>query len=161
MIDKGSRYQLKIDYYGSIPQIFIKQNIQGIQMREPNQSMCTGCSRVFPALFLMLLAAYTGEPYDNIEILVGKTMRPGGRAGTTFFMGDCNYVANHKYQDVSQGVRLKGCPPTIDEIIRVFNKHRISLKEESNTRFFMHKGKVYDKLGYPYEDYYFSSRSSP
>jgi uncharacterized protein (DUF362 family) len=48
---------------GLAPEIFVKQNVKGVQMRDPGQSMCTGCSKVFPALVMMLLAAYTGELY--------------------------------------------------------------------------------------------------
>ncbi|MBW1702563.1 MAG: DUF362 domain-containing protein [Deltaproteobacteria bacterium] len=144
---------------GLVPETFVKQGIQGVQMRDPGQSMCTGCSKVFPAVLMMLLAAYTGEPSDSIEILAGKSMKPSGKANTTFFMGDCNYAVNRKDEAVHEGVWLKGCPPRIDEVIEVFNAHGIGFKEESNARFFRHKVNVYDKLGYPYEDYYFPQSS--
>ena len=54
---------------GLVPQIFEKQGIKGFEMRNPGRSMCTGCSKVFPAVLMMLLGAYKGEPYDNFEIL--------------------------------------------------------------------------------------------
>jgi len=142
---------------GLVPEIFEKQGVKGVQLRNPGQSMCTGCSKVYPAILMMLLGAYTGKPYDNIEILSGKAMKPSGNAKTTFFMGDCNYAANRKSEGVNEGIWLKGCPPRIDETIKIFNERGIGFKEESNARFFAHKVKVYDKLGYPYEDYYFGS----
>lgn len=142
---------------GLVPQIFEKQGIQGLQMRNPGRSMCTGCSKVFPAVLMMLLGAYGGKPFDNIEILSGKAMKPSGNAKTTFYMGDCNYAVNRKSEGVGKGVWLKGCPPRIDETIKVFNECGIAFKEESNARFFAHKVKTYEKLGYSYEDYYFPS----
>ncbi|MBW2058679.1 MAG: DUF362 domain-containing protein [Deltaproteobacteria bacterium] len=143
---------------GLVPQIFEKQGIGGFQMRNPGQSMCTGCSKVFPAVLVMLLGAYEGKPFDNFEILSGKAMRPSGTAKTTIFMGDCNYAINRNAEGVQKGVWLKGCPPRIDETIRIFNEQLgVKLKEENNARFFAHKVKVYDKLGYPYSDYYFDS----
>lgn len=140
---------------GLVPEVFVKQGVRGVQMRDPGQSMCTGCSKVFPAVLMMILAAYTGKPYKNIEILAGKAMKPSGRAKKTFLMGDCNFAANQKEKTIQEGIWLKGCPPWIDEVIRVFNEHGIHFKEESNSRFFNHKVKVYGKLGYPYADYYF------
>jgi uncharacterized protein (DUF362 family) len=142
---------------GRVPEIFEKQGVKGVQLRNPGQSMCTGCSKVYPAILMMLLGAYTGKPYDNIEVLSGMAMTPSGTAKKTFFMGDCNYAEN-RHSKVNEGIWLKGCPPRIDEVIKIFNTHGIHMKEESNARFFAHKVKVYDKLGcYPYEDYYFSS----
>jgi uncharacterized protein (DUF362 family) len=158
---RPSEYTLHLEYKtpwsedGLVPEIFVKQGIEGVQMRDPGQSLCTGCSKVFPAVLMMLLAAYTGEPYDNIEILSGKGIKPSGKARTTFFMGDCNYAANRNSEQVKGGVRLKGCPPYIGEVIKVFNEHGIGFKEESNARLFEHKVKVYSRLDYPYEDYYF------
>ena len=70
-------------------------------------------------------------------------------------MGDCNYATNRKSEGVNEGIWLKGCPPRIDETIRIFNEYGIGFKEESKARFFAHKVKVYDKLNFPYEDYYF------
>ena len=142
---------------GLVPEIFEKQGIEGIQMRNPGRSMCTGCSKVFPAVLMMLLGAYKGQPYDNIEILSGKAMKPSGTAKTTFFMGDCNYAVNRKDGGVKEGVWLKGCPPRIDETIKIFNEYGIDFKEKTNARFFAHKVKAYEKVGYPYEDYYFPS----
>jgi len=159
---KPAKYALHLEYDtpwsedGLVPQIFEKQGIKGFQMRNPGRSMCTGCSKVFPAVLMMLLGAYKGEQYDNFEILSGKAMKPSGSAKTTFFMGDCNYATNRQ-SNVNEGIWLKGCPPRIDETIKIFNEHGIGFKEESNARFFAHKVKVYDKLGYPYEDYYFGS----
>jgi len=158
-----ARHSLRLQYKtpwskdGLVPEAFAKQGVEGVQMRDPGQSMCTGCSKVFPAVLMMLLAAYKGEPYDNIEILAGKAMKPSGSAKKTFFMGDCNYAVNRKEKGVRKGIWLRGCPPRIDETIRVFNEEGIALREESNARFFSHKERVYDKLGYPYEDYYYPS----
>ena len=158
---KPTEHSLKLEYStpwsedGLVPRAFVKRGIKGVELREAGQAMCTGCSKVYPAVLMMLMAAYTGEPYDNIEILCGKGLLPSGRAKTTYFLGDCNYAVNRKSDKVNEGIWVKGCPPRLDHVIRVFNDQGINFKEESNANFFHYKVKVYDKLGYPYDDYYF------
>lgn len=94
----------------------------------------------------------------TLRCFPGKGMRPSGTAKTSFFLGDCNYAFNRKAQGVNEGVWLKGCPPKISEVIEVFNGRGIRLSEEANRKFFAHKVKAYEKLGFPYEDYYFPKR---
>jgi hypothetical protein len=60
--------------------------------------------------------AWKGKPWDNVEVLTGKSMKP--KPGKkTILLGQCMVNENKDYQDALELIKVKGCPPRISEII--------------------------------------------
>jgi hypothetical protein len=89
----------------------------------------------------MIMSAHQGIPFNEIEILTGKAMKPSGKASSTVLLGNCMIKANRKDTNIREAVFVKGCPPTMDSIqeamercgihpnMDFYKKHRRSLME--------------------------------
>ncbi|MFC1884019.1 DUF362 domain-containing protein, partial [Thermodesulfobacteriota bacterium] len=71
--------------------------------------------------------AWKGEPWDQIEVLTGKKMRPSPGKKKTILIGKCIYQANKDNPDIKEMLPVKGCPPSLKEITRAFHKAGIEL----------------------------------
>jgi len=63
---------------------------------------------------LMLSAirfAWQGEPWDNVEVLTGKSMKPTPGMKKTILLGKCIYQAHKDNPDIQEAIPVKGCPP--------------------------------------------------
>lgn len=54
---------------------------------------------------------WNGEPWDDMEVLTGKTMKPGMGKKKTILFGKCIYQANRDNPDIKEIIAVKGCPP--------------------------------------------------
>lgn len=55
--------------------------------------------------------AWRGEPWDDIEVLSGKVMKPSPGKKKTVLFGKCIYQANKDHPDIREMIPIKGCPP--------------------------------------------------
>lgn len=129
------------------PVAFAKQGLTGIALPELDMTLCTGCSLVYNPLAILLLSANEGKPFPGYEILTGKSMEPRPGYEKTFLVGNCQIKYNRKHNNIKEAVYIKGCPPSIDEIIRVFNEHGVAVKPEALDRFGRHLKKIYSDTG--------------
>ena len=59
------------------PKVFDKIGISGIANRKFDDTLCSGCAMLPVVCNLLSISAFKGEPFDNIEVLIGKKMVSG------------------------------------------------------------------------------------
>jgi len=84
--------------------------------------LCTGCSYLYSSMLLMIICAYQGKPFGNIEILADKSTKSSGKANKVILVGNCRIKANRKYPTIKEAVLAKGCPPTFEETTKAFEQ---------------------------------------
>lgn len=108
------------------PTAFGRMGISGIYYPKYDDTICSGCSFLNNMLLILLLGAYTGEPFGNIEFLTGKVARSKGGFAKTFLFGNCIIRANRDNPLINEAVPIKGCPPRTEDIVRILNEHGIN-----------------------------------
>ena len=113
------------------PTAFGRMGIQGIYYPKYDDTICSGCAFLNNMVLILLLGAYTGEPFDNIEFLTGKVARSKGGYKKTFLFGNCIIRENRDNELINEAVPIKGCPPRAERIINVLNEHGINADPNS------------------------------
>jgi len=108
------------------PTAFGRMGISGIYYPKYDDTICSGCSFLNNMILILLLGAYTGEPFGNIEFLTGKVARSKGGFAKTFLFGNCIIRANRDNPLINEAVPIKGCPPRTEDIVRILNEHGIN-----------------------------------
>jgi uncharacterized protein (DUF362 family) len=98
------------------PRAWQRMGIQGISIPKYDKTLCTGCSGLYSPVLVMVMSANQSVPFNEIEILTGKAMKPSGKARSTILLGNCMIKANRKDKNIREAVFVKGCPPTMDSI---------------------------------------------
>ena len=98
------------------PRAWAKLGIQGVSIPKYDKTICTGCSGLYSPILVMTMSAFKGTPFNEIEILTGKSMKPSGEAKKTILMGNCMIKANRKDSNIQEPLLVKGCPPTLESI---------------------------------------------
>ena len=62
-----------------LPLGYERAGISGIKYHKYDKTMCTYCSMMNGVLLVAIKTAFKGEPFDNVEILTGKSMEPTQR----------------------------------------------------------------------------------
>lgn len=112
------------------PPAFRRQGIEGIYYPKYDETICSTCSFYNNLILVLLISAYSGTPFGNIEFLSGKQRLSEGGYDKTFLFGKCIAQANKHNPNIRQAVEIRGCPPTLDEIIRVLNENGIPARLE-------------------------------
>jgi hypothetical protein len=74
-----------------------------------------------------LAKAWKGWPWDEVEVLTGKAMKPSQGMKKTILLGKCMYEANKDDPRMNEMIAVKGCPPRPKKIVEAFNKAGIPL----------------------------------
>ncbi|MBU4577051.1 MAG: hypothetical protein KJ576_20705, partial [Proteobacteria bacterium] len=123
--------------------------VRGFRRPHPGQTLCTGCSMLYPLSVLFVITASIlsgGKPYDDYELLGGKLAKPSGHANKTFLLGDCIIAANRKGEGIKEAVPIPGCPVSFDNMVNTFNQHGIKFDGRKTLDFyFKNKAKAYGK----------------
>lgn len=131
------------------PQFYEKNGVRGFRQPHPGQTLCTGCSMLYPLSVLFVITASIlsgGKPYDDYELLGGKLAKPSGHANKTFLLGDCIIAANRKGEGIKEAVPIPGCPVSFDNMVNTFNRHGIKFDGRKTLDFyFKNKVKAYGK----------------
>lgn len=98
------------------PRAWDRMGLRGVSIPKYDKTVCSGCSGIYGPILTMLMTGYKGEPYQEIEILTGKVMKPSGKARKTFLLGNCMIKLNRKDPGVREAVLVKGCPPTLEDV---------------------------------------------
>jgi uncharacterized protein (DUF362 family) len=96
---------------GIMPVPLAKQGIKGVYYHKYDLSMCTYCSGVNGLMLSAIRFAWKGEPWDNVEVLTGKSMKPTPGMQKTILLGKCIYQAHKDNPDIQEAIPVKGCPP--------------------------------------------------
>jgi len=109
-----------------LPKPLAKQGIEGLYYRKFDKTMCTYCSGLNGLVLTAIRQAYTGEPWDNIEVLTGKAMEPTPGMKATILLGQCMYQKNKDHPDIQKLISVKGCPPQPKEVVKALHEAGIN-----------------------------------
>lgn len=137
---------------GRKPATFEKQQLEGFDLPFPS-GVCTGCTYVFPPTMLLILSAIKQSPFDNYELLA-EGAEPSGNAKKTFLLGTCPIEQYKDREDLQEIVKIKGCPPKVDEVAKVLTEHGINVDMAAVDKFFHYLVKRYEKSNFPKEEYW-------
>jgi uncharacterized protein (DUF362 family) len=112
---------------GSMPLPMAKQGIKGLYYRKYDLTMCTYCSGVNGLILTAIRSAWKGEPFDDVEVLTGKSMKPTPGKKKTVLIGKCMYQTNKDHPDIQEMVAVKGCPPQPKLIVKALQQAGIEV----------------------------------
>ena len=115
-----------------------KMGIKGLSYPKYDLSMCTYCSALNGIILFAIAQAWKGEPWDDVEVLTGKIMRPTPGKKKTILIGKCIYEANRDHPDIQEMIAVKGCPPSPKSVVKALHQAGI----EVNPTIFEHMGKA-------------------
>ncbi len=110
------RYDFPYNEDGTLPVKMEKMGVRGLSYRKYDNTMCTYCSGITGAVITAIALAWKGEPWDNVEVLTGKSMKPEP-GKKTILMGQCMVNENKDYQDAVELIKVRGCPPRVIGVI--------------------------------------------
>jgi uncharacterized protein (DUF362 family) len=102
---------------GVMPVALAKDGIKGLTYHKYDLSMCTYCSGVNGLMLTAIRSAWKGQPWDEIEVLTGKMMKPTKGKKKTILIGQCIFEANKDHPDIQEMIPVKGCPPKIEDLL--------------------------------------------
>lgn len=120
-------FQYTDDPMNSLPLPLAKMGIKGVSYRKYDLSMCTYCSGVNGLVLSAIRYAWKGRPWDGVEILTGKTMKPTPGMKKTILLGKCMYKANRDNPDIQEMIPVKGCPPKPSDIVKALHQAGIDV----------------------------------
>jgi uncharacterized protein (DUF362 family) len=115
------------DDNSSLPLPMKRLGIKGLSYRKYDLSMCTYCSYYNAAILTSVAQAWAGEPWDDIEVLTGKSMNPSPGKKKTILLGKCMVQKNRDNPRINEMYAVKGCPPKPAQIIKAFNQAGIPM----------------------------------
>ena len=111
----------------SLPLPMAKRGIKGVSYRKYDLSLCTYCSGMTGVVLSSIAFAWKGEPWDDVEVLTGKSMTPTPGKKKTILLGKCMYQANKDHPDINEMIAVKGCPPKPDSIVKALHQAGIEV----------------------------------
>jgi uncharacterized protein (DUF362 family) len=124
-VAKYHEYFFAYNEEGSLPMPMAKMGIQGLSFKKYDLTMCTYCSGLTRLILLALAKAWQGTPWDDVEILTGKGMAPTPGKKKTILLGQCMIQANKNHPDIQEMIPVKGCPPSVPDLVRAFQRAHI------------------------------------
>ncbi len=122
----SSRHEYDFHYsntpMNTLPVPLANMGIKGISYPKYDLSMCTYCSGVNGLVLSAIRAAWKGQPWDEVEILTGKAMKPTPGMKKTILLGKCMYKANKDHPDIQEMIPVKGCPPKTADIVKALHR---------------------------------------
>ncbi len=104
-----------------------KRGIKGIAYPKFDLSMCTYCAGLNGMMLFAIAQAWKGKPFDNVEVLTGKVMKPTPGKKKTILVGKCMYQANKDHPDIQEMIAVKGCPPSPKALVKAFHQAGIDV----------------------------------
>ncbi|MDB9822452.1 DUF362 domain-containing protein [Deltaproteobacteria bacterium] len=128
----------------TLPLPMEKMGIRGLSYKKYDLTMCTYCSGINGTLISAIARAWKGKPWDDVEILTGKDMKPTPGMKKTLLLGKCIYLANKDNPDIKEMIPIKSCPPKPEEIVEAMNRAGIKIDPsvfENSPGYFMSRYK--------------------
>lgn len=113
---------------GDLPLPFQRIGVQGIKYHKYDTSMCTYCSGLNGIILLAIKYSWKGKPFDNIEVLTGKMMKPTEGNNKTILVGQCQYNLNKDDPCIKELIPIQGCPPAREDVLGALKKAGIKVQ---------------------------------
>jgi len=121
------QYDFPYNKNGTLPLPMDRMGIKGVAYRKYDLTMCTYCSGITGPILSAIATAWKGKPFDAVEVLTGKAMKPSPGMKKTILLGKCMYKLNRENPDIQEMVAVKGCPPKPKEIVEAFHRSGIDI----------------------------------
>ncbi len=115
---------------GSLPAPMAKLGIKGLSYPKYDSSLCTYCSGITGVVLTAIAHAWKGQPWDDVEILSGKIMKPTPGRKNTILLGKCMYEANKHHPDIKNMIAVKTCPPAPEAVVKALHQAGIEVNPE-------------------------------
>jgi uncharacterized protein (DUF362 family) len=127
--DVSSRHKYAFPYSkdDTLPLPMEKMGIKGLSYRKYDLSLCTYCSSVNGVVLAAIARAWKGEPWDDVEVLTGKSMQPTPGKKKTILFGKCMYQLHKDNPDIKEMIAIRGCPPQPKSIVKAFHQAGIDI----------------------------------
>ncbi len=99
-----------------MPGPMMTAGITGVSFRKSDLTLCTYCTVMTKLIMGALYAAWDGSPFDRVDILTGKSMKPAKGMNKTLLIGNCMIKAHRNNPDIEEMIPVKGCPVAFDEL---------------------------------------------
>jgi len=103
-------YDFPYNEDNTLPLNMEKMGIKGIKFHKYDSTLCTYCSPLIGMLLTIIAMSYK-EPFDNVEFLTGKRLKPSPDMAKTILVGQCMCALHKDYAGPQEIVKIKGCPP--------------------------------------------------
>jgi uncharacterized protein (DUF362 family) len=119
----ASRHEYAFPYTedGKLPKPLEKLGVKGLSYPKYDDTICTYCSGFTTVILRAIANAWRGEPWDDVEILTGKIMKPTPGKKKTILIGKCMYTANKNNGDINEMIAVKGCPPDLKGTLKALH----------------------------------------
>jgi uncharacterized protein (DUF362 family) len=111
------RHEFEYDYEKKLPMFMSKKGIDGLSVPKPDSTLCTYCFTLTGLILGSIMKAWNGAPWDKVELLTGKIMKPTPGMNKTILLGKCMCKLNADHPDIRQVVPVNSCPPSKNAII--------------------------------------------
>ena len=122
----ASRHEYDFSYVtneqGTMPVPLAKEGLKGLTYHKYDLSMCTYCSGINGLMLTAIRHAWKGRPWDEVEVLTGKMMKPTPGKKKTILVGQCIYEADKKDPNIQELIAIKGCPPKMDDLVKALHQ---------------------------------------
>jgi uncharacterized protein (DUF362 family) len=106
---------------GIMPVPMAKEGLKGVYYHKFDLSMCTYCSGINGLMLSAIRFAWKGNPWDKVEVLTGKSMKPTPGMKKTILLGKCIYRAHKDNPDIQELIPVKGCPPKPQDMLNALH----------------------------------------
>jgi uncharacterized protein (DUF362 family) len=120
-------YTFDYNEAGTLPLPLEKMGIKGLSYPKYDLSMCTYCSLLTGTVLTAVAHAWNGRPWNDVEILTGKVMKPAPGRKHTILLGKCMYAANKNNPDINDMIAVKTCPPSVEGVVEALRQAGIEV----------------------------------
>ena len=136
------------------PSIFEKFGLTGTAVPKYDETLCSGCSPFANMVNILVLSAFQGQPLPRVEILNGKKMQARPGYDKTVLIGNCIIKANKDNTDIRKTIKVKGCPPSAEDVIAALKEAELNINELVYWDYLKQQGEKYDNQdGYSWDFY--------
>jgi len=121
------RYTFPYNTADTLPLPMEKMGIKGLSYRKYDLTLCTYCSAINGVVLTAVANAWKGTPWDDVEVLTGKSMSPTPGMKKTILFGKCMYQRHKDNPDIQEMIAIKGCPPQPKSIVEAFHRAGIEI----------------------------------
>lgn len=127
---------MKLDYSfayndsNTLPLSMEKIGIKGLSYPKYDLSMCTYCSALTGAILTSIAYAWKGVPWDDVEVLTGKLMKPTPGRKKTILLGKCLYTAHKNHPRIDEMIAIKSCPPSVKAVVEALHSAGIDVNPQ-------------------------------
>jgi len=107
---------------GIMPVPLAKLGLKGVFYQKFDLSMCTYCTGINGLMISAIRFAWKGDPWDDVEVLTGKSMQPTPGMKKTILLGKCIYQAHKENPDIQEMIPVKGCPPKPEDMLKALHQ---------------------------------------